>query len=100
MVHCMKRHDLSAPQDKRKQDSGDREKSASPAPKEALGGDQTKQEQQCQNCDGDSLGRPSNVILVPALREIHEFLVQHPTPIEDHIEHQCAFNRSQEDGEL
>jgi hypothetical protein len=96
----MKRDDLGAPQDKRKQDSGNREKSSSPAPKDAQGRDQTKQKQQCQNYDGDSLGRPSNVILVPTLREIHEFLVQHPTPIEDHIEHQYAFNRRQEGGEL
>jgi hypothetical protein len=100
VVQGVKRDDFSAPQDKRKQDSGNREKGAGPAAKDAQGKDQTNQEQHRQDCDGDYLGRSSNLVFVPALREIHEFLVYHPTPVEDHIEYQCAFDRSQKGSEL
>ena len=68
VVHGVKRDDFGAPQDKRKQDTGNREKSASPTAKDAQGSEQTNQEQHRQDCDGDELGRPSNRILVPALR--------------------------------
>jgi hypothetical protein len=100
VIHGMKRDDFDTPQDKRKQHSGNREKSASPATKDAQGEDHTKQEQHSQDYDRDSLGRSSKVIFVPTLREIHELLVQHPTPVENHIEHQCAFDRSQKGREL